>query len=346
MPFCVDSVRNVLLLSFLQFVLLLAGGTRYGHGADATDRAAPSNCFLGISTGPPSKVALVLSSFSTHVSPQQNLFVLLTTRAAEHESYFSHLVGRIVFVSIQYADADLPLINMKRFQIFLEILLHMGGLNEDGSEGLPQCSNVMFLDTYDVFFQGNPFDSPRYSGSLTFTTESKSVGEDIWNAQWIYNCYGIEELKLLHNKTIANGGVAFGPYSSIVTFTGHLLDEFDTRSFFDQPHPGIDGTGLFRYGGYVSSDATHSCWNDQGFLNHLLHVRYSGSDMPFSAPSNFENTVFTVGHNRPGADFVWEGGTLYRLHSDNSRDVPSLVHQLNRFPHDWSLALSQYALQA
>ena len=184
MPFCVDSVRNVLLLSFLQFVLLLAGGTRYGHGADATDRAAPSNCFLGISTGPPSKVALVLSSFSTHVSPQQNLFVLLTTRAAEHESYFSHLVGRIVFVSIQYADADLPLINMKRFQIFLEILLHMGGLNEDGSEGLPQCSNVMFLDTYDVFFQGNPFDSPRYSGSLTFTTESKSVGEDIWNAQW------------------------------------------------------------------------------------------------------------------------------------------------------------------
>ena len=64
----------------------------------------------------------------------------------------------------------------------------------------------------------------------------------------VYNCYGIEELKLLHNKTIANGGVAFGPYSSIVTFTGHLLDEFDTRSFFDQPHPGIDGTGLFRYG--------------------------------------------------------------------------------------------------
>ena len=147
--------------------------------------------------------------------------MLLTTRAAEHESYFSHVVGRVVFVSIQYADADLSLINMKRFQIFLETLLHMGGLNEDGSEGLPQCSNVMFLDTYDVFFQGNPFDSPRYSGSLTFTTESKSVGEDIWNAQWIYNCYIIEELKLLNNKTIANGGVptAALPHSRAICWT-------------------------------------------------------------------------------------------------------------------------------
>jgi hypothetical protein len=180
---------------------------------------------------------------------------------------------------------------------------------------------------------------------LTFTAESKTIGDDIWNAQWIYNCYGLEELMLLHNKTIANGGVAFGPYASIVAFTGHLLDEFESRSFFQKPHPGIDGNGLFRYGGFVSSDATHSCWTDQGFLNHLLHISYSHSDMPLSFPPNFESSVFTVGHNTPELHFRWQDGSLLRLHSDGSSDVPTLVHQLNRFPLYWATALDLYALK-
>jgi len=237
---------SLLLLQFLLLLALVSGHTSLA--AAASDRAAPRNCFVGITTGPPSKVALVLSSFSTHVSPDNNSFVLLTTRAAEHESYFAHLAGRVTFVGIDFASADLPLINMKRFALYLEFLLERDGRS---------CDNVMFLDTYDVFFQGNPFDSQQYSGSLSFTTESKSIGEDIWNAQWIYNCYGIEELRRLHSKTIANGGVTFGPYSSIVAYTGHLLDEFDARSFFDRPQQGMDGSGIFRYGGYVSSDVTH-----------------------------------------------------------------------------------------
>jgi hypothetical protein len=324
----------IVLLFFLQFVSLLACGSNCSVlAAVATNLGAFRNCYLGITTDAPPKVSLLLSSFSTHVSSINDIFVLFTTRAADHESFFAHLDGHVMFVSIRYAEADLPLINMKRYATFLEFLLQKDGRS---------CLNVMLTDTYDVFFQGNPFDSPLYSGMLTFTTESKVIGEDVWNAQWIYNCYGVQELKLLHNKTIANSGVTFGPYSSIVTYTGHLIDEYDARSFYNQPHPGIDGTGMFRYEGFVSSDATHSCWMDQGFLNHLLHVRYSGSDLVFSAPSNLENAVFTVGHNRPALDFFWEGSTFYRLHKDNSRDIPSLVHQLNRFPEYWSLAISRF----
>ncbi len=294
------------------------------------------NCYIGISTGPPTKVALLLSSFSTHVTSPRSIFVLLTTRASEHEMFFSHLSDRVSFVAINFSESDLPLINMKRFGLYLEFLLSSSGRI---------CTNVLYTDTYDVFFQGDPFDHPPYNSVLTFTTESKAIGDDIWNAQWIYNCYGLDELVLLHNKTIANGGVTFGPYSSIITFTGHLLDEFDSRSFFQKRHAGIDGNGLFRYGGFVSSDTTHSCWTDQGFLNHLLHSAYSHSDFPFSAPPNFENPVFTVGHNTPDIDFRWLGGTLLRLHSNGSSDVPSLVHQLNRFPQYWATALDLYALK-
>ena len=295
------------------------------------------NCFIGISTGPPSKVALILSSFSTHVSPLGSVFVLLTTRAAEHEVYFSHLVGRIEFVGIDFSDADVPMIAMKRFDAYLNFLLH----TENGKA----CSNVMYTDTYDVFFQGDPFDPRQYSDVLTFSVETKRIGDDIWNAQWVYNCYGLETLLLLHNQTIANAGVTLGPYSSIVAYTQHLLDEFDSRSFFDRWHPGLDGNGLFRYGGFVSSDSTHSCWTDQGFLNYLLHVRYSQSDIAFTAPSNFENIVFTVGHNLPDADFRWHDGTLLRHRSGGRSDVPAVVHQLNRFKDHWALALDLYAVR-
>ena len=299
--------------------------------------ASASNCVLGISTGPPSKVALLLSSFSTHVSSQDCLFVLLTTRAAEHQVHFAHLDDLVDFVSINFTEADIPLINMKRFEFYLDYLLH--------SDTGRSCSNVMYTDTYDVFFQGDPFSAQKYAEVLTFTAESKKIGEDIWNAQWIYNCYGLESLVRLHNETIANAGVTLGPYSSIVAYTGHLLDEFESRSFFQKHHPGIDGNGLFRYGGFISSDSVHSCWTDQGFLNYLLHVTYAHSDMLVSSPSNFESTVFTVGHNRPGVDFRWQDNTLLRLHSDGTIDIPTVVHQLNRFPEYWQSALDLYALR-
>lgn len=279
-------------------------------------KVSPRNCFVGISTGPPSKVALLLSSFSTHISSPDSVFVLLSTRASEHESFFAHLQGRVMFVSIDFPEADLPLICMKRFFFYLEFLLSSRGR---------ECVNVMYTDTYDVFFQGDPFTWQRYTSALTFTTESSVIGDEIWNAQWIYNCYGLNELQLIHNKTIANGGVAFGPYGDILSFTGHLLDEFESRSFFGKPHPGIDGSGLFRYGSFISSDSTHSCWTDQGFLNHLLHVVYPVSDVTCAAPSNFDNAVFTVGHNTPELHFRWQDGVLIRLQSDGSSDVPTMV---------------------
>jgi hypothetical protein len=271
------------------------------------------------------------------VSSHDSVFVLLTTRAAEHQAHFAHLDDRVEFVSINFTDANIPMINMKRFEYYLEFLLR--------SDSRRSCSSVMFTDTYDVFFQGDPFAAPAHAAVLTFAAESKNIGDDIWNAQWIYNCYGLESLASLHNKTIANAGVTFGPYSSIVAYTGHLLDEFESRSFFERNHPGIDGKGLFRYGGFISTDSVHSCWTDQGFLNYLLHVIYAHSDMHVSFPSNFDSAVFTVGHNRPGVDFRWEDNVLLRLHSNGTSDIPAVVHQLNRFPEYWQAALELYALR-
>jgi hypothetical protein len=67
--------------------------------------------------------------------------------------------------------------------------------------------------------------------------------------------------------------------------------------------------------------------------------------MMFAAPSNSESTVFTVGHNRPDLDFVLQDGTLVRLSSDGNSDVPTMVHQLNRFPGYWARVLELYALK-
>jgi hypothetical protein len=43
--------------------------------------------------------------------------------------------------------------------------------------------------------------------------------------------------------------------------------------------------------------------------------------------------------------FSWQSGTLLRLQADGSSDVPALVHQLNRFPRYWDMALDLYALK-
>jgi hypothetical protein len=329
----------------MRFLIIFGGVLLFLHAVcnvptvNASDnyrRSLTYNCYLGASTGPPSKVALVLSSFTTHVSSPNSLFYMFTTRAAEHESFFAHLDGRVRFLSIDFHERSWPPINMWRFKFFLDFLLQSDAHT---------CTNVMYSDTYDVFFQGDPFISPQYAAVLTFTTESKVIGEEIWNAQWIYNCYGLDELVLLHNKTIANSGVVYGPLASVVAYTGHLLDQFDDRSFHKNHHKGTDGTGLFRYGGFIYHDSTHSCWTDQGFLNHLLHVSYPHSDMMFAAPTNFENTVFTVGHNRPDLDFALQDGTLVRLNTDGSSNVPTMVHQLNRFPAYWARVLELYALK-
>jgi hypothetical protein len=101
----------------LQLLLVVAVGNCSTTLEATDDHISARNCFIGISTGPPSKVALLLSSFSTHVSSPASIFVLLTTRAPEHESFFIHLAGRVMFVSIDFQETDLNMINMKRCQL-------------------------------------------------------------------------------------------------------------------------------------------------------------------------------------------------------------------------------------
>ncbi len=109
-------------------------------------------------------------------------------------------------------------IQLKRYRIFRDFL------------NKREFNNILFCDSRDIYFQGNPFEYP-YKGSINFFLEDKKIHECKFNCEWIKRTYGKKVLETLSNKTISCGGTILGKHSYIVKFLNLMIDETRKHKF-------------------------------------------------------------------------------------------------------------------
>jgi hypothetical protein len=161
---------------------------------------------------------------------------------------------------------------------------------------------VFHTDSFDVFFQGDPFASHVSSSTLKFVVEPHQIRSCGWNLGWMLECYGngvLEQMR--HRFIICSGSIAggAGPYVRLLEL------------MMAQPH-------------------WSRCWResmDQPILNYLV---WSGS----VAANNISYTL--TGCHEGFFTVQWcvvERNVIYNEHGQvmsTMGTVPSYIHQYNR----------------
>jgi hypothetical protein len=161
---------------------------------------------------------------------------------------------------------------------------------------------VFHTDSFDVFFQGDPFASHVSADALRFVIEPHQIRSCGWNLGWMIECYGSHVLERMRHRFIACSG-------SIAGGAGHY-----TRLVLLM----------------IAQSQWKTCWKasmDQPILNYLL---WSGmidqANISYSLTGCHEG-FFTVQW------CVVERNVRYNEHGQvvSTMDtVPSYIHQYNR----------------
>jgi len=165
-----------------------------------------------------------------------------------------------------------------------------------------EIDRVFHTDTFDVFFQGDPFCTSISNESLAFVIEPHLIRSCGWNTDWISRCYGSKELfSLRHEFIICSGSIAGPAYQYL-----QLLNLM------------------------ISQKHWESCWEnsmDQPILNYLVWkgvVKEKGIKYHFVG---CDSGFFTVQW------CVLEREIRYNEHGQVislMNTVPAYVHQYNR----------------
>lgn len=160
---------------------------------------------------------------------------------------------------------------------------------------------VFMTDTRDVIFQKDIFGTLNHHGVMAFEeTNTISLGENVWNSNWILEGYGKEVLEAIKNEVIYCSGTILGDYKSICQFINdyslHLFEKKLPKTVlgFDQ--------GIFNY-----------------FVSYLRH--------PYFIKSPNNELIFTVGTERS------ENVKIINNHiteANKQELIPFVVHQYDR----------------
>jgi hypothetical protein len=99
---------------------------------------------------------------------------------------------------------------------------------------------VLFSDSRDVIFQGNPFDSQYTSVKdpgtvdkrfgVVFSLEGSLYHDKLirirdcpYNSNWIKNCFGEDKFFLLQSEPISCSGVTLGDQSSMLDYANTMI---------------------------------------------------------------------------------------------------------------------------
>ncbi len=164
---------------------------------------------------------------------------------------------------------------------------------------------VFLTDVGDVVFQSDVF-AHLAPGRLTAFAESHSIGDEPWNAGWIANLYGADELARVRDMRVACSGTILAETPLMLDYLRRMTDGLWPLqvALAEEAHP---GTGMHGF--------------DQGVHNHLLH---SGQTPPFRLLTNADAAVFTY----DGDCQVLPDG---RVATPDGRPF-SVLHQYNRAP--------------
>lgn len=162
---------------------------------------------------------------------------------------------------------------------------------------------VLHTDSFDVFFQGDPFEYIPHD-SLTFVVEPHQFRSCGWNLGWLTECYeGAVVSRMTHNFIICSGSIA-GSIDHYIK----LLELMIQQSAWSRCYkPSMDQPIL-----------NYLVWNGH-VANEGIKYRLTGCD------DGFLTVQWCVLENKP----------LYNSHGQiisQMKSVPSYIHQYNRLP--------------
>jgi len=182
--------------------------------------------------------------------------------------------------------------HMIRFEYELEWL----------EQHINEVDRVFHTDSFDVFFQGDPFSNHILNDDLTFVVEPHVIRSCGWNTDWLRRCYNDTIMtQMRHQYIICSGSIAGGtvPYIKLLKLM-------------------------------ISTQEWDKCWGksmDQPILNVLVWlgaVDQAGIKYHFAGCDSGFYTVQWC---------VLERNVLYNNHGQIHslmNTVPSYIHQYNR----------------
>jgi hypothetical protein len=164
---------------------------------------------------------------------------------------------------------------------------------------------VMHSDSYDVFFQGDPFQAVIPRREILLVKENLRIADCDWNTQWIKECYGRKTWEQIKENNIVCTGIIAGGAREYLRLVQYMRSRSEWRV----------------------------CWDtskDQPIFNNLLWggaFRVHGFKFAFTGC--FEG-IFTM-HWCQGY-----GSTRLYTNKENvvvtpKGDVPFVLHQYNRY---------------
>jgi hypothetical protein len=196
-----------------------------------------------------------------------------------------------------------PHINFARAGILHRALLALAG----------QIDWVFFLDTRDVVFQADPFETPPPADIIFFKeSEGSTFRTSNRNRNWLMGTYGEKWLPLLGNQELLCGGTILAKYDAAVLLCKLKL---------------LLGT--------LVVDERHSAPGvDQMTTNMIARLEL----IPRSAAMSHDQLVATLSQaNRDFLVAADEGLFLNR-----SGTLPAIIHQYDRVPEVQRIILNHY----
>ena len=173
------------------------------------------------------------------------------------------------------------------------------------SANINDVDRVLHTDSFDVFFQGDPFTSALNNETLTLALEPHQFRSCGWNLAWLRDCYGGDVLSKLHHSFILCSGSIGGSAKHYLALVKLMID---------QPQ-------------------WTSCWEssmDQPILNYLVwtgKLKEAGINYTFTGCND---GFFTMQWCVKNKNVLFnEHGQFVSLEDT----VPVYVHQYNRY-HD------------
>jgi hypothetical protein len=173
------------------------------------------------------------------------------------------------------------------------------------ADNLPALDRVMHCDSYDVFFQGDPFQPIVPFDKILLVKEDMQILMCDWNSKWLMECYGKVVWEHIKQNNVICTGIIAGSASEYLRLVTYMRRRPEWRV----------------------------CWDnskDQPVLNYLLWTgAFALHGFNFTFTGCF-NGIFTM-HWCQGY-----GSTSLNLNDRRSvvtpkGDVPFVLHQYNRY---------------
>ena len=161
---------------------------------------------------------------------------------------------------------------------------------------------VLHADSFDVFFQKDPFTKEIKKDRLYFTMEDILIQNSTWNSGWLKRAYNESTAIALGKYNVSCSGTLIGGYSQFLNYLKVLLN-----------HPPFWANGR------------HSL--DQAYHNYLLHTstfKAAGIKEEFMGCNSPIITMHYCGRIKQ----VVKNGRIY---TPNGRIIPAIVHQYPLF---------------